>query len=448
MELNKIHNENCLDTLARMPDEFVDCVVTSPPYFGLRDYGGEPSGWGGDPNHAHEWNEHIAPAANGLINNVMQGETLSDASATRRPRSSGFCDCGAWLGSYGLEPTPQLFIEHTVLIFNEICRVLKKDGTVWLNLGDSYAGSGRGRNADGSHSAKETDKQFTNAGSTNGRLVNEKSFSKKLIEQGAIGNAWVKPPQGFKPKDLMMIPHRVAIALQDSGWYVRQDIVWSKPNPMPESVTDRCTKSHEYIFLLTKSQRYYFDHEAIQEQANYDGRKAIMMQGSQKYADGFGPTDENTLHVEGHERWKFKTKSTFGNRDGEHDRLHSGKEWTPQYKNLEYDGQTPNSFHISRANGESDELYAVRNKRSVWTVSTKPFADAHFATFPPEIPALCIKAGCPVGGIVYDPFSGAGTTALVAHKLGRNWIGSELNSEYVELANKRLAPYLAQKQLF
>jgi DNA modification methylase len=312
MKINTIHSDNCITGLQKLPDKSVHCCVTSPPYFGLRDYG---------------TNEQI-----------------------------------------GLEETPEAFVSALVDVFREVRRVLKDDGTLWLNLGDSYAGSGKGANPDGSvHVSALNSKQATHKGTICGK----------------------KPPQkahkiGLKPKDLIGIPWRVALALQADGWYLRQDIIWHKPNPMPESVTDRCTKSHEYIFLLSKSARYYYDADAIKEEAH--------------------TTDES-------------------NRDRDASRLNN----TP--------GRT-------RMAGLKTNHYETKNKRSVWTVTTKPYSGAHFATFPQDLIDPCIKAGCPTNGIVLDPFMGAGTTAIVARKNNRNYIGYELNPEYVRIAEKRISDEL------
>lgn len=236
----------------------------------------------------------------------------------------------------------------------------------------------------------------------------------------------------IKPKDLIGIPWMVAFALRVDGWYLRQDIIWQKSNPMPESVTDRCTKSHEYIFLMSKSRNYYYDYEAILEPANYDGRKATKMQGSKKYQNGFAPTDENpnTLHVKGHERWsrmigrtERKMEGTNYGGDGKGLHGHSGyydKDGNPRFNQFE-DG-TP-----------------ARNKRSVWTVNTKPYKEAHFATFPPELIEPCILAGSREGDTVLDPFNGSGTTGAVSVKYGRKYIGIEINPEYVKLTHKRLS---------
>ena len=491
--MDKIMCGDVIEMLKKLDSESVQCCITSPPYWGLRDYG------------------HI--------------------------------------GQLGLEKTPEEYVAKMVEVFREVKRVLRKDGTLWLNLGDSYAGSGRGR-----------DSQETNVGAITGRAINSKSLSKKTIEAGAIGNAWVKPPRGYKAKDLIGIPWSVAKALQEpyytgrvksdrdriylaatidaegsicgfthkrknngdirrglmagihvtitnsntlmldecfriwktsrqdhnahgkghfgkldtfrwiahgvedkaqlmaemypylickkkqamlawnflkisevargrnkgadgdtnrnrcawivdalsklnhlnpvdipswikeppsqfeDGYYLRQDIIWAKPNPMPESVTDRCTKSHEYIFLLTKSGKYYYDADAIKEEAAYDGRKDEMMKGSQKYKNGYVPNQSaQTLANRGHARWDK-------NEDG----------------------------------------LRVRNKRDVWTVNNSPYPGAHFATFPEEIPILCIKAGTKEGDTVLDPFAGSGTTLEVAKRLGRDYIGIELNRAYVE----------------
>jgi DNA modification methylase len=328
---NKIYNSDCIEGLKTLPDESVNCCVTSPPYFGLRDYG-------------HE-------------------------------------------GQIGLEETPEAFVSKMIEVFTEVKRVLKKEGTLWLNLGDSYNGSGKAGNN------PEYQKKHT----AFGRLEEKERFGKPTM----IKN--------MKPKDLIGIPWMVAFALRSSGWYLRQDIIWSKPNPMPESVTDRCTKAHEYIFLLSKSQKYFYDHEAIK----------------QPIADAsISRLSQDIENQKGSERVPGKTNGTMK---------------AVGHKNIQDKGQKANSFHLDRAEGnewQSNDLKA--NKRSVWTVTTKPFSEAHFATFPEDLIVDCIKAGCPENGIVLDPFSGAGTTALVASKLNRDFIGFELNPEYIEITKKRL----------
>lgn len=341
VELNKIYNENCLTGLKKLTDNSIDCCVTSPPYFGLRDYGNDEQ--------------------------------------------------------MGLEETPELFVAKMVAVFNDVNRVLKKNGTLWLNLGDSYANNGSGGN-----------------GATGG-------LDKTTLQSAMppIGTTPVKKsvPAGMKPKDLIGIPWMVAFALRSSGWYLRQDIIWHKPNPMPESVTDRCTKAHEYIFLLSKSSKYYYDHNAIkQRMAN----------------SSFGRLTQNIDEQVGSERVPGKTNGRMkavGQYVG-------GK----KHKNMGEKGQPVHGFHATRnANGyEWQNEDGKANKRSVWTVTTRPYSESHFATFPERLITDMIKAGCPENGIVLDPFMGAGTTALVARKLNRNFIGIELNPAYIKIAEKRL----------
>jgi DNA modification methylase len=319
---------DCLTQLRTMPDCSVHCCVTSPPYFGLRDYG-------------HE-------------------------------------------GQIGLEETPDAYVARLVEVFREVRRVLRDDGTLWLNLGDSYAGSwgARGR-GDGTNAPRSdlVEKHGTVAPGRNGF-------------------------PGIKPKDLIGIPWRVAFALQADGWYLRQDIIWHKPNPMPESVRDRCTKSHEYIFMLSKSARYYYDADAVAEPVT-DSTIARVSQPTLEQQAGstraVGKTNGNM-------------KAVVKKQDG-HGRRHDGF-------NDRYFGQ--------------DEAKPTRNKRSVWTVTTKPFKGAHFATFPPDLIEPCVLAGCPAGGTVLDPFGGAGTTAIVAMRNKRRSILIELNPDYVAIAQERV----------
>ena len=317
---------NNLDLLKEMPDQSVNCVVTSPPYWGLRDYGtGE---WeGGDENCDHVAN----PNATKKFGNE---EFNKNCPAREMTKTKGYYEdvcpkCGAVRtdNQLGQEDTPEEFAENLVELFREIRRVLKDDGTVWLNIGDTY---------------------------------------------------------GYPPKNLVGIPWRVAFALQDDGWILRQDIIWSKPNPMPESVKDRCTKAHEYIFLFAKNKKYYFDNKSIQEDARNWGTRDRT---NGKYTSGHAPI--------------------LG---GNHAGL-VGKEWEENPK---------------------------KNKRSVWTISTKPFKGAHFAVYPIKLIEPCILAGCPKDGVVLDPFSGSGTTGIVAINNGRNYIGLELNPEYAEMSLERI----------
>lgn len=329
--------------LAELPDCSVQCVVTSPPYWGLRDYG--TALWdGGEPTCDHQ-GKPMATKAN-INRNCGTGNDVKNATA--REFYKDICGkCGATRIDLqiGLEQTPDEYVEQMVAVFREVRRVLKDDGTLWLNLGDSYSGSGK----------------------------------------GPAGNL------GLKPKDLVGIPWRVAFALQADGWYLRQDIIWHKPNPMPESVRDRCTKAHEYIFLLSKSPKYYFDNEAIRE-PNANPKRTNYKPGKRAYAEG-------------------NTEQLPGNRTRRNDGFEA-------YAN----GKIPNG----------------RNKRSVWTVTTRPFKGAHFATFPPQLIEPCILAGSKEGDLILDPFLGSGTVAVVAVKHGRRWVGCELNPAYAEIAKSRI----------
>jgi len=302
--MNKIEFGDCRETMRRWAAEGVKAqtCVTSPPYYGLRDYG------------------HDA--------------------------------------QIGLEETPEEYIKSMVEVFRCVWDVLEDDGTLWLNIGDSYAGSGKG--------------PAGNLGATNDERNMTHTKASSFV------------PAGCKPKDLIGIPWMLAFALRADGWYLRQDIIWHKPNPMPESVQDRCTKSHEYIFLLSKSQKYYFDNKAMKEKA-------------------VGGSPGNVTH-------KGKTAYEAG------------------------DTKMRTKVGLTKI-GASE----TRNRRSVWTVNTKPYKGAHFAVFPSELIEPCINAGAPVGGIVLDPFMGSGTTAQVAQSLGRQYLGCELNPDYKELQDKRVS---------
>lgn len=417
-DLLTILQGDSLERLRTLADESVQCCVTSPPYFGLRNYGVEPRIWLTDINHdpcrgEHDWQEHIQPAANGIIHDGgMSGETLSGNSGTRQAKKSDFCaNCGAWRGHLGLEPTPELYVQHLVSIFREIRRVLRKDGALWLNLGDSYAGSGRGRDSDGDwNPGKGGSKQGTNRG-TKSRLVNSKSLSKGTIESGAIGNAWVKPPVGYKCKDLIGIPWMVAFALRSDGWWLRSDIPWIKRNTMPESTRDRPTKAIEYFFLLTKSDKYFYDYDAVRKPAAYDGRKDEIMKGLRKSPSGYNTVGcEQFFHTNGHERWQK-------NNEGDRVRARRNSDWFFESLN-------------GLLSDESGNPVAL-------VVNPSGYADAHFATYPPDLIKPCILAGSRIGDTIIDPFAGSGTSGMVALELGRKAILIELNPSYVELIKQR-----------
>jgi DNA modification methylase len=300
----RIINRDCRDAMREMPAESVQTCVTSPPYFGLRDYG-------------------VA-------------------------------------GQIGLEPTPDDFVAAMVEVFREVKRVLRKDGTLWLNLGDSYASNPGSGYANG------------NVGSGLGKGAS----AQDRMAKGAGSFTAPRRTAGLKPKDLIGIPWRVAFALQADGWWLRSSIIWHKPNPMPESVQDRPTSAHENIFLFAKSERYFYDHEAVKEDAT-----------GAETANGFN---------------------------------------------------RPQSLTHQRGSDEGYVSSGKRNLRNVWSVSSQPFSGAHFATFPPDLIEPCIKAGSRPGDTVLDPFGGAGTTGLVADRLGRNAILTELNPEYAAMAQRRI----------
>ena len=414
------YGQNVLETLRDLPDRSVQMVCTSPPYWGLRDYGTEGVVWGGDPKCQHQFAMH--EATHTRKNPGGAGINRDRGFDDLRGQQQGFCRCGAWKGSLGLEPTPELFVEHLVEIFRDVHRVLRDDGTIWLNLGDSYVGGG---------------------GFTPGSPSNQTS---KTGKYNAAMHRGIRPQGSLKPKDLVGIPWMVAFALRADGWFLRSDIIWSKANCMPESVRDRPTNAHEYVFLLSKSSRYYYDAEAIKVQA-----------------------------------------TTLENRSGQ------GK----------FDGTDTKARDLTKADPQP-----LRNRRTVWDISTRPFRGAHFAVWPPDLVELMVKAGssekgncpccgapwvrtvdrehlgatkgsrpdpgmaCPTGkaigsntrgmphvpvatvgwepscqctpvqtperAVVLDPFSGSATTGAVAFQWGRNYIGIDLNADYIELAESRL----------
>ena len=362
---------DCLDVLSTLPAESVHCVVTSPPYWGLRDYGLPPLVFGGDPACAHEWGEGLRihkGGPHGATGTLLGGSrsVVEAQAATKDIQAGQFCArCGAWAGALGLEPTPELYVEHMVDLFREVRRVLRDDGTLWLNLGDCYA-TGAGRVGDhpggGERGAKWAGRALRNGAHAGKHTA--------IAAMGPMTQPNRMPLPGLKPKDLVGVPWRVAFALQADGWWLRSDIIWHKPNPMPESVTDRPTKAHEYVFLLTKSERYFYDADAIREPhvdaARYDGGGAA----------GVSSPD--------------------------------------------YDPRRPALVRVPFAMHGRVYHPAGRKRRTVWTITPKPFPAAHFATFPPELPEPCIKAGCPQDGTVLDPFAGAGTTGVVALRLGRS----------------------------
>ncbi|WP_137279549.1 DNA-methyltransferase [Pseudomonas rhizoryzae] len=357
-QLHQILVGDSIEMMRTLPDQSVHICVTSPPYYGLRDYGVD--------------------------------------------------------GQIGLEASPRDFIDRLVLVFREVRRVLRDDGTLWVNMGDSYASVSGGYAPDGSAGKHEIVSKATRGAVLRGR------------RRG--------PPDGLKPKDLMGIPWRLAFALQDDSWYLRQDIIWHKPNPMPESTRDRCTKAHEYLFLLSKSRRYYYDGDAIREPASY---------GPTPTGVGFGHGTDADARDRGRVSVPKGWDTTTG--EGGHGSYHKDGAARAVWDSFKREGskreqaifgQNKGTHRLDRIESTHDLL--TRNKRSVWTVATHGFEGAHFATFPPDLIRPCILAGAPRGGLVLDPFGGAGTTALVAMQEGRRSVLCELNPEYAALAQARL----------
>ncbi|MCQ9472305.1 site-specific DNA-methyltransferase [Pseudomonas alliivorans] len=387
-QLHQMLVGDCIDMMRTLPDESVHTCVTSPPYYGLRDYGVE--------------------------------------------------------GQIGHEETPAEFIDRLVDVFREVRRVLRADGTIWVNMGDSYATGGRG--GGGSYMAERGDAAWRGKRSATG---------------------WRSAPAGLKHKDLMGMPWRLAFALQEEGLYLRQDIIWHKPNPMPESTRDRCTKAHEYLFLPSKSRRYHYDSDAIREPANLTGkgnangyRGGAYVNGSTfDNAEGGKRTSSGNTVPNNGVGWGHGTDKASRNRprvtvptgwdtstgEGGHGAFHKNgaeRKRRDSFKREEskreqaIPGQSKGTHRPDR--DESTHDTATRNKRSVWTVATHAFKKAHFATFPSDLIRPCILAGAPRGGVVLDPFGGAGTTSLVSMQEGRRSIICELNPEYAALARARI----------
>jgi DNA modification methylase len=364
-----IYNGHVLDVLRQLPSDSVHCCCTSPPYFGLRDYGLPPTVWGGDAACEHEWGDVIPPKpgrgnkpgdlSTSSLTNPDRQDTIK-----RADNSGQFCQkCSAWLGCYGLEPTPELYVEHTVEIFREVRRVLRPDGTLWLNIGDSYASQRSG------HSLTP---HTGNVPASRRGVDAYGEFHKTSATRNAKAI-------GVKDKDLIGVPWMVAFALRADGWYLRSEIIWHKRSCMPESVKDRPSRAHEQVFLLAKSKRYFYDNVASAEKATSSGGGACI-----------------------------------------------GK--------VGSDG--PGSRRLSEE--ENDAIRGdTRNMRSVWSLSSEPYKESHFAVFPTELVRRCLLAGTSSNSVVLDPFFGSGTTGAVAQELGCRCVGIELNPEYCKMAAER-----------
>lgn len=422
VKTNCIYNENCVQTMARMPADSVQCVITSPPYWGLRDYHIPASVWGGEPHCKHAWGtEQIYHRGGPHGNRVMLqgGRSVVEAQAEVKTIHAGrFCqECGAWQGCLGLEPTPEQYVDHVVKIFRQVRRVLNDHGTLWLNLGDSYASGMRTKYADDRHKYKTA------------RAIDMRPPT----------------PDGLKSKDLIGIPWRVAFALQADGWYLRSDIIWSKPNPMPESVRDRPTKAHEYLFLMSKSERYYYDADAIAEPVKEPLRRRADRIGGMSW-------ESRQQHSEcGIYARNMRAPSGWDTSTGEggHGKFHKNGRENNSVKKYDGTGYGSDGSKVRNHKGNAmNKPDGKRNRRSVWEISTQPFPEAHFATFPEKLVEPCLLAGSREGDVVYDPFMGSGTVALVALRGRRIFVGSEISAEYCAIAQKRIEPLQQQLNMF
>jgi DNA modification methylase len=351
---NEVHQGDVREKLQEMPEESMDMVITSPPYYGLRDYGEEnQSIWGGDEECNHSFCETDSEYSNGGKNSEKHQIKGSENFQNIEKKTQKYCSkCGAWIGQLGLEPSPQMFVQNITEICNEIYRVLKPSGSFYLNLGDTYAGGG-------GVSGKPDDWEDEH---------NDNAYPESVPARDV----------GFADKCKMLIPHRVAISLIDEGWICRNDIVWSKPNPMPESVTDRRSTKFEYVFHFVKQKDYYYDLDAIREE-------------------------------------------------------HKTREWSKDERKKNWDNGEQQPQHVRCGNNSSG-----KNPGDIQEVTTANHSEAHFAVFPEELIEPHIKSSCPENGVVLDPFIGSGTTAVVAEQLDRDWIGIDLNKDYVDMSYERI----------
>lgn len=376
MKSNSIQHTDALTFLKALPDESINCVITSPPYWGLRSYGSTPLVWDGDAEHDHIWGKHTQSPKGGRAGDTTDvGANRNDEANNRnQPIITEFCECGAWKGELGLEPSLPMFLNHLQQIFTEVHRALTPDGSCWVNLGDTYAGG----NGNG----------YRQALSKNNRSMSDREHENVVLRD--MTNR-VDPVMA---KSLCMVPERFAINMVDAGFILRNTIIWHKPSCMPSSATDRFTVDFEKLFFFTKSPRYYFKQQL-----------------------------EPSI-------WALRDKRSP---------LHNG---TGTVGDKVKEGQ----YSVSASGSYRED--GMRNMRTTWSISNKGVKDAHFAVFPEELVTTPIRATCPEDGIVVDPFMGSGTVAIIAHRLGRKWMGAEINPDYIQIAEQRLHPLLQQPSLF
>lgn len=393
MELDKIYNEPCLETMARLPDNSVNCIITSPPYYQLREYDIEFDAiWDEDKDCTHDFNLH-------MVRKKTVGDRPSEKSVIAKNRrdnenrptiTNNVCvKCGAWKGQLGLEPTFELYLQHLWQIMDELYRILKPDGTCWFNIADTYNTI--------SGNMKQKSYSATKNSSMDNSVINKENYTKSKT---------------VKKKSLLLIPSRFAIGCIDRGWILRNAIIWASKNKMPESVTDRFSKKYEFMFFFVKSQKYYFDLDAIREKHLY----------SNDSNDRQSRWSENYV---GKNQGKRKTRGTQG-----------------------YSAASGMQQDVNGGVGFAEKGKNCGDVSDFWDIPTKPNTNEHYASYNDSLLKKPILAGCPVGGLVYDPFMGTGSTAEVAIRAGRNYIGSELSKKYYDDAEKRLLPFKEQLKIF
>ncbi len=478
LKINEIYCMDCLGGMQELPDNSVDLVVTSPPYWGLRDYGEDAvTIWGGDASCEHEFIEYTRPSGGGHPSESAKvGTTKKDVQRVYESKAAICSHCNAWKGQLGLEPHPQQYLEHLWQICDEIKRVLKKSGSVYWNLGDTYCGYWGNKNGEGT--------EYGNI-PVHGHNQNKRGKLGKIIDGG-----WIQP------KQLMLIPSRFAIGMQERGWILRNDIIWRKPNSMPSSVKDRLNTTYEHIFHFVKSRRYYYDLDAIRKPFRSEDtspRKSGTIPNHKDRTRGQGreffgnPKGKNPGDVCTHNKFSIgdgyrqgmnrdeyeileiridlppqeifvkylqpKTKSHEKKLDkafGEHKWRHwirydeSGFSYpsVEAWKNLKKLLALDDTFDLTKVQLKRNAVFSSskgRNPGDVMDINTQPFPDAHFAVYPEKLIENFIKSSSPEEGIVLDPFIGSGTTAIVARKLLRNYIGFEINKEYIKLIQNRAA---------
>lgn len=408
LPLNQILCGDCREVMKTFPSDCIDLVVTSPPYWGLRDYGPETTQiWGGKSSCEHDFSGKAPPPRKRSKSDVLDKEskqaTYRANSSTYNSTETEYCiKCGAWKGSLGQEPHPQMFIDHLTEICTEVKRILKQTGSFWLNLGDTYYGSG-------------------GKGGQYEKFMPDKGQPDHYRQSSKTRSNWLQP------KQLLGIPWRVAISLQEHGWVLRNCLIWYKPNHMPSSVRDRLTASYEFFFFFVKARKYYFDLDAIRQPysavtiARITQPNVMNQKGGEKQRELRGEGGGNASRSA--DMVKSLARKIHGSNSGEHNKL-------------PYQQNNPHLTRITKGR-EAGNLKG-KNPGDLWTIPTYPFPGAHFAVFPPKLIEPIIKAGCPSNGVVLDPFAGSGTALRAARKLGRKFIGIELNPEYVDIAEHKV----------